>query len=247
MSKTSARSIADVTKGSILARVDIAAPPARVWKAITEEVANWWGSDELYRTTKHTVDLRPGGKYRSEGVGADGDAFHVDGEIVELDPPRRYVVTWQPSWSTEPATLVTYMLEPTARGTRLTLSHTGFTSAESCNSHGEGWAHVLDWLAGYAQPPVRYFMCRLLPPRPTFMADMSADERAIMKAHGDYWRGKLGEGAVIAFGPVADGYGLGIVAAADEAALHAFQNDDPAIQSGRGFRYESSSMFTVVS
>ena len=79
------------------------------------------------------------------------------------------------------------------------------------------------------------------------MADMSADERAIMKAHGDYWRGKLGEGAVIAFGPVADGYGLGIVAAADEAALHAFQNDDPAIQSGRGFRYESSSMFTVVS
>lgn len=247
MSKTSARSIADVTKGSILARVDIAAPPERVWKAITEEVASWWGSDELYRTTKHTVDLRPGGTYRSEGVGADGHTFHVDGEIVELDPPRRYVVTWKPSWSAEPATLVTYMLEPTARGTRLTLSHTGFTSAEACESHSEGWTHVLDWLGGYAQPAVRYFTCKLLPPRPTFIADITADERVLMKAHGDYWRGKLADGVVIAFGVVADGYGVGIVAAADEAALQAFENADPVIESGRGFRYEHSPMLTLVS
>jgi uncharacterized protein YndB with AHSA1/START domain len=241
-----ASSIADVTKGSILARVEIAAPPERVWKAITEEVASWWGSDELYRTTKHTVDLRPGGAYRSEGIGADGSAFHVDGEIVELEPPRRYVVTWRPSWSDEPTTLVTYMLEPTARGTRLTLSHTGFTNPEVCKSHGDGWSRVLDWLGAFAQPRVTYYACRLFPPRPTFMADITADERALMKAHADYWRGKLADGVVIAFGVVADGYGLGIVAAADEAALRAFESDDPVIKSGRGFRYEHSQMLTLV-
>ena len=117
MSKTSARSIADVTKRSVLARVEIAAPPERVWKAITEDVASWWGSDETYRTTKHTVDLRPGGAYRSDGIGADGNPFHVGGTVVGFHPPRRYVVTWEPSWSDEPPTTVTYQLESIASGT----------------------------------------------------------------------------------------------------------------------------------
>jgi uncharacterized protein YndB with AHSA1/START domain/uncharacterized protein YciI len=249
MSKTSARSIADVTKRSVLARVDIAAPPDRVWKAITEDVAKWWGSDEMYRTTKHTVDLRRGGGFRSEGVGADGHAFHVSGEILELEPPHRYVTTWQPSWSTEPASRVTYLLEPIATGTRVTVEHSGFTSAESCESHGSGWERVLDWLAGHLRGAKKYFMCRLLPPRPSFMLDMTADERAVMKAHGEYWRGKLAEGSVIAFGPVADpsgGYGLGLVAADDEAAVRVFEANDPAIKSERGFRYEHVPMAALV-
>ena len=92
-------------------------------------------------------------------------------------------------------------------------------------------------------------MCRLLPPRPTFMKDMTADERAIMQEHGRYWRGKLDEGIAIAFGPVADpsgGWGLGLVEARDETELKAFQAADPAIESGRGFRYESLPMAQIV-
>jgi len=246
MSKTSARAIADVAKRSVLARVEIAAPPERVWKAITEDVAKWWGSDELYRTTNHTVELRRGGAFRSDGIGRDGHAFHVSGEILELDPPRKYVTTWQPSWSTEPASQVAYLLEPIATGTRVTVEHSGFASAETCESHGTGWVHVLDWLAGHAQPRVQYFMLRLMPPRPTFMADMTGDERAVMKAHGEYWRGKLAEGSVIACGPCAEGYGVGFVAAADEAALRAFEANDPAMKSERGFRYERVPMVGLV-
>jgi uncharacterized protein YndB with AHSA1/START domain len=245
MTKRSATSIVDVTKRSVHARVEIAAPPERVWKAITEEVANWWGSEATYKTTKHEVELRVGGAYRSDGVGANGP-FHVSGTVVELDPPRKYVVTWQPSWTSEAPTTVTYVLEPIVDGTRLTLSHTGFTDPASCESHGEGWTRVLEWLAGYAQPKPRYWLCRLMPPRPSFMHDMTADELAVMKAHGEYWRAKLAVGMVVAFGPVAEGYGIGFVAADDEAAVRDFEINDPAIKSERGFHYEHSPMAALV-
>nr|HEX4314473.1 SRPBCC domain-containing protein [Kofleriaceae bacterium] len=246
MSKTTARSIADVSKRSVLARVDIAAPPERVWTAITEDVATWWSSAELSKTTTHTVDLRAGGSFRSDGVGADGKPFHVTGDVLEVDPPRRYVTTWQPSWTTEPASRVTYLLEPTAIGTRVTVEHTGLASPESCETQGDGWTRVLDCLAGHAQPRPTYYLVRLIPPRPTFMHDLTADERVVMAAHAAYWRGKLAAGSVIAFGPSMEGVGLGFVAAADADALRAFQDGDPVIQSGRGFRYEQVPMVTLV-
>ena len=87
----------------------------------------------------------------------------------------------------------------------------------------------------------RYFLCRLLPPRPDFAATMSADERVVMQNHVAYWIGKLQRGEAIVFGPVADpagDWGVGIIAAADETAVNALRDADPAVLSGRGFRYE---------
>jgi uncharacterized protein YndB with AHSA1/START domain len=251
---TPARTIADVAEGTILARIEIAAPPERVFRALTtDEVTQWWGSAEAYRTTAFEIDLRPGGAWRSTGVGADGASFHVGGKVVEVDPPRKLVQTWQPSWETDEATTtVAYLLDPIETGTRLTVRHTGFGArAASCESHAAGWESVLLWLSNHVapQPPRRFYLCRLLPSRPTFMQDMTADERAVMLAHGQYWRGKLAEGGVIAFGPVADpkgGWGVGIVAVRDEAELLTFQNEDPAIQSRIGLRYEALPMLTAV-
>src|SRR5262249_33178234 len=101
--KTAARAVADVTQGTVLARVDIAAPPERVFRALTtEEVTRWWGADDMYRTLQFSIDLRPGGRWRSEGKGADGSPFSVEGEVVEVDPPRRLVQTWKPSWEEGP-------------------------------------------------------------------------------------------------------------------------------------------------
>ena len=67
-----ARAIADVSTGLILATVTIAAPPERIFAALTDpsELPRWWGADDLYRTTTHTSDLRKGGAWRSEGRGA---------------------------------------------------------------------------------------------------------------------------------------------------------------------------------
>ena len=107
-------------------------------------------------------------------------------------------------------TTVTYMLEAVEAGTRLTLRHEGFGARESaCRDHGLGWEHVLGWLgdflageAGGKAPSL--FHCRLIPPRPDFAFTMSDDEKALMKQHSDYLRGRLGEGGVVLFGPVAD-------------------------------------------
>jgi uncharacterized protein YndB with AHSA1/START domain len=254
VSKSSARAVADLSEGTIFASVEIAVPPERVFRALTtEEVAKWWGSAELYRTTRFEIDLRAGGAWRSEGIGADGTPFHVGGKVLELDPPRKLVQTWQPSWEAEaPATTLTYLLEAIEGGTRVTLRHSGFGARrESCQSHGNGWERVLGWLKNHVapQPEQRYYLCRLLPSRATFMQDMNADERAAMQAHALYWRGKLAEGNVIAFGPVADpagGWGVGIVAVRDEAQLRAFQSEDPAIKSNIGLRYEALPMVTAV-
>jgi uncharacterized protein YndB with AHSA1/START domain len=252
--RSQARSIADVANGAILARIDIAVPPERVFRALTtDELTKWWGSAELYRTTAFEIDLRPGGAWRSEGMGADGQPFHVGGKVLELDPPRKLVQTWEPSWDTDgPPTTLCYLLDAIDTGTRLTIRHTGFgTRAAACESHATGWERVLGWLANHVapEPQRRFFLCRLLPSRPTFMLDMTADERAVMQAHATYWRGKLAEGHVIAFGPVADpagGFGVGIVAVRDEAELRTFQSEDPAIESGIGLRYEALPMLTAV-
>ena len=242
--ESAARSVADVNEGVILARVEIAAPPERVFRALTtEELTKWWGADELYRTTAFVMDLRPGGRWRTDGVGKNGP-FHVEGEVVEVDPPRRLVHTWKPAWDTA-ATLVSYTLDAIPGGTRVTLRHSGFGGrADACEGHAHGWERVLGWLAGHVAPAPehRAYFVRLIPPRPTFAQDMTADERAMMTAHAAYWRGKLAEGTVIAFGPVLDpagAWGLGVLEVRDEAELRAFQDGDPAIQSGRGLRYEA--------
>jgi uncharacterized protein YndB with AHSA1/START domain len=244
MSRATATAIADVNDGIVLARVEIAVAPERVFRALTtEELTKWWGADDMYRTTKFAMDARPGGRWRTDGLGADGHEFHVEGEVLEVDPPKKLVHTWEPSWEPGPATTVAYTLEAIETGTRVTVRHSGFTNPQACESHGQGWIRVLGWLSGHLAAPSddRFFLLRLIAPRPTFAMDMSADERAVMESHGKYLAGKLAEGTVIAFGPVMDpagAWGMGLVRAKDEAAARALTESDPVLLSNRGFRYE---------
>ncbi|MDP4265270.1 MAG: YciI family protein [Bacteroidota bacterium] len=94
--------------------------------------------------------------------------------------------------------------------------------------------------------PVKYYSLRLLPPRPSFAQDMSAEEKAIMQKHSAYWRELMQQGKVIVFGPVLDPkgvYGLGIIAANDDEEVKAFMAGDPA--NGLN-RYEWHPMLAVV-
>ena len=86
-----------------------------------------------------------------------------------------------------------------------------------------------------------HYLCKLRPPRPTFLTDMTPEEARVMRGHREFWMPRVEIGVVIAMGPVADpagGYGVAIVEAASLAALEAMQASDPAIASGRGFSYE---------
>jgi hypothetical protein len=97
-------------------------------------------------------------------------------------------------------------------------------------------------------PTLRFFVCRLIPPRPDFATTMSPDERAVMQQHGAYWTNQLEQGVAIFFGPVADpagDWGVGIVRAPDEAAVKALEAGDPVVRS-TGFRYEILPMRAAV-
>jgi uncharacterized protein YndB with AHSA1/START domain len=252
--KSGARAVADLEQGRILASVEIAAPPERVFRALTSaaDVTSWWGSPEQYRTTGWAADVRPGGHWRADGVGADGHTFFVEGDFLEVDPPRKLVQTWKAAWDGGHETTITYRLDAIDGGTRLTLRHEGFADrVESCSGHGDGWVRVLGWLVGYLAPPeaLRYFFCRLLPPRPTFAADMNAEEADVMRRHAAYWRGLLDQGSAIVYGPVGDplgAWGLGVLRAPNEEAMKVMRDGDPAILSGRGFRYEVLPMMRAV-
>ena len=47
-----------------------------------------------------------------------------------------------------------------------------------------------------------YFLAKLIPPRPSFTADMNAEERQVMMDHGAFLRKYVEAGTVIVMGPV---------------------------------------------
>ncbi len=152
---------------SILAEVFIAAPPERVFQAITdpEQLPKWWGQQGVYRVTESKADLRLGGKWSSAGVGTDGKAFHVEGEYLEIDPPRLLVYTWSPSWAVQLNTIVRWELEARpvhglqhrgpqkmGTGTMVRIRHSGFAgNPEAAQGHTQGWIRVLGWMLSFVE------------------------------------------------------------------------------------------------
>jgi uncharacterized protein YndB with AHSA1/START domain len=145
---------------TILAEIFIAAPPERIFAAITDpaQMPLWWGQQGMYRITEWKNELRRGGKWSSVGVSVDGSSFRVDGEYLEVDPPRRLVHTWIANWTGPLKTVVHWHLDPhfdpVARktGTLVKIRHQGFAAnPPAAASHTEGWKRVLGWLEGYME------------------------------------------------------------------------------------------------
>ena len=139
---------------TILVELFIDAPPARVFQAITDpaQLLQWWGQGGIYRTTGWQCDLRVGGSWRSEGVGADGSAFQVSGEYLEVDPPRLLVYTWIASWTPDLKTAVRWELTPQNSGTLLKVRHSGFAgNSKAAQDHSNGWPRVLGWMQAFVE------------------------------------------------------------------------------------------------
>jgi uncharacterized protein YndB with AHSA1/START domain len=128
-------------------QIDLQAPPARVWRAITDhhEFGDWFrvkldGPFEAGKVARGLV-LHPGFE-------------HVVWEVTvkEIQPETLFSFTWHPyaidpkvDYSNEPATLVEFRLEPIASGTRLTISESGFAKIpshrrdEAFRMNEQGW------------------------------------------------------------------------------------------------------------
>jgi uncharacterized protein YndB with AHSA1/START domain len=146
-----------------LARIDrtieIKAPPERVWRALTTaaELSAWFqvaiegeiaAGKDVWMTSQHPEHA--------------GQRFRV--RFIELTPHTRVVWQWDPGevdpnidYSREPQTTVTFTLEPSAAGTRLSLAETGFDQislarrAKVYGDNSQGWTEVLVWLQRYVE------------------------------------------------------------------------------------------------
>jgi uncharacterized protein YndB with AHSA1/START domain len=135
----------------VRASIEIAAPPAKVWRALTEPALldQWLGGAAK-------VDL-PAGAY-SYGWRYEVEGRQVAGgptRIIEMVEHRRLVTDW-PDWRGDPdkpSTRITWELEPLADGTRtrVTMRHTGFEHPVDRSDYQQGWDHFLQALRGVAQ------------------------------------------------------------------------------------------------
>jgi uncharacterized protein YndB with AHSA1/START domain len=156
MQNRTARADADLTEGLILASVEVAAPPARVFQALTShEIVDWWVRPSVFDTTEWTGDVRVGGCWHASGTG-NGRPYSLEGKFLEVDPPRTLVYTWQGVGTPGAPTTVTYLLEQFDGGTRITLRHSGFTARETCLNTCIGWetsfGRLADSLAAEVPP-----------------------------------------------------------------------------------------------
>ena len=139
--------------------IEIQAPPERVWRALTtvRELSEWFQvtiegviaeGEELWMTSVHP--------------GHAGQRFRV--RITEMTAPRRLAWQWDPGevdpavdYSKEPKTTVTFTLEPSGSGTRLSVSESGFDQialarrAKVYGDNEQGWTEVLVWLQRHAE------------------------------------------------------------------------------------------------
>jgi len=149
---THARAVADLTEGHIMAAVEIAAPPERVFEAITSaEITNWWVRPGIFDTRNWSGDVREGGRWKAAGL-TRGQPYVQEGEFLEVEEPRRLVHTWDGAGKPGRPSTVTYLLERIESGTRLTLRHAGFASREMCGSFAFGWESSLERLAEVLAP-----------------------------------------------------------------------------------------------
>jgi uncharacterized protein YndB with AHSA1/START domain len=144
-------------------RVHIRATPQAVWDAITSP--EW--TERYGYGGRAEYDLRPGGAYRALASQEMKDAgaarglpvpdVMVDGEVIDVEAPRRLVQTWRllmdPEIAAEGFTRLTYEIEEAGPGvTKLTVVHEverapklavllgGELEAEGA---GGGWSWVL--------------------------------------------------------------------------------------------------------
>src|SRR5260370_35878153 len=92
--KAGARAVAGLVDGCIVASVELATTPERVFRALaSSEVIDWWVNPRVFDTREWTGDVRVGGRWRAAGI-ARGEPEALNGKLLADDPPRKLLQTW---------------------------------------------------------------------------------------------------------------------------------------------------------
>ncbi|HXX90758.1 MAG TPA: SRPBCC family protein [Acidimicrobiales bacterium] len=117
--------------------------PERLWEAITDpEIRGKYMFGNWVRS-----EWTPGARIELGNPRAPG--LLGEGEVLEIDPPRRLVHTMVALWSdevrSEGASRVTWEIEPVADSCRLTLVHDQLRDGANAELYG-GWPMILSGL-----------------------------------------------------------------------------------------------------
>ncbi|OWU86120.1 hypothetical protein ATO6_04485 [Oceanicola sp. 22II-s10i] len=136
----------------------------RLWRAVTEPVQliQWFGPEGLF-IQDCDLDFRRTGPWSCSMVGKEsGNRFHVSGQITSVSPPAEgrgsVGLTW--AWHDDtgrrgPESHVSFTVERTATGARLTLTHRALESVDSAQDHTRGWLSTLRKLDFFLDPGAR--------------------------------------------------------------------------------------------
>jgi uncharacterized protein YndB with AHSA1/START domain len=122
--------------------VDLAAAPEEVFRHLTDPAAMicWMGQHA-------TLKPVPGGAFE-----VDINGVPIRGQYLEVDPPRRVLVSWGVAGNAglpPGATEVEFTLTAIPAGTRLRLVHRGLSAGQQ-EIHATGWPHFLARLTSAA-------------------------------------------------------------------------------------------------
>jgi uncharacterized protein YndB with AHSA1/START domain len=120
---------------AIAFEIDLRHSPEKVWRALTEPslLAEWL-------LPVFDLAIEPGAAFMFKTQPYPGWDGTVNCRMVEIDPHRKLSYTWVVG-NMEIDTVVTFTLEPTASGTRLSLVQSGFKPEQKQNFGGAryGW------------------------------------------------------------------------------------------------------------
>ena len=130
---------------SIVIEREIAHPPAKVWRALTQTplIEEWLMKNDFEPVVGHTFNFRATPMPYWNGV--------VDCQVLEIEPNSRLSYSWNSSGeeaATGLKTVVTWTLSPTTGGTLLRMEQTGFRPDQEANYEGAnyGWQRNLESL-----------------------------------------------------------------------------------------------------
>lgn len=142
--------------------IDLKAPQARVWQAISDapEFGRWFGANLEGQA------FAPGRVARGAITYPGYEHLTMEVQVVDVDPPRRLAFHWHPyavepgvDYRDEPPTLVEFTLVATPGGTRLTVVESGFDRLPAhrrdlaFRMNEGGWAAQMDNVARHVDQP----------------------------------------------------------------------------------------------